>query len=214
MAQWSIGIDFGHGETSVAALNLAQLQVQTDVAVLELDNQKTQVTAIGRNAAGDVLIGQAALTTDDAHQTRIGFKADPSEASPETLALMRLYFHTLCAQHSTAARPLGRPGAGLCRDAVRLAGRPDEGRLSRSARQQYRAAGTIGARIAGRTASCPRNGAGHGRRTGRHVGRDRPGVADHRHHADDRAGGDAGGIRGRVGRVAHRKGAARPAGRG
>ena len=29
MAPWSIGIDFGHGETSVAALNLAQLQVQT-----------------------------------------------------------------------------------------------------------------------------------------------------------------------------------------
>ncbi len=98
MAPWSIGIDFGHGETSVAALNLAQLQVQTDVAVLELDNQKTQVTAIGRNAAGDVLIGQAALTTDDAHQTRIGFKADPSTASADALALMRLYFRTLCAQ--------------------------------------------------------------------------------------------------------------------
>ena len=72
-----IGFDLGHGESCLA---MTQADITTPEKVLEINNQDSIVTAIGRKD-GDVLIGNDAVSEIELEKFDIGFKSKPSEQS-------------------------------------------------------------------------------------------------------------------------------------
>ena len=93
---WSLGIDVGHGETSAARLSLRSIHMGTDVTSLEIENRKSIITAVGRTPTGEVLLGTAALTRDDALDVRAAFKAEPSRLGPGERRSLQTFFRAVC----------------------------------------------------------------------------------------------------------------------
>ena len=96
MIEWSVGIDVGHGETSAARMSLTNLFVGTDVTSLELDNRKSIITAVGRTADGEVLIGKMALVRDDALDVHAAFKAAPGRLEAADRRALQAFFRAVC----------------------------------------------------------------------------------------------------------------------
>jgi hypothetical protein len=96
MSEWSVGIDVGHGETSAARMSLKNLLVGTEVTSLEIDNRKSILTAVGRTAAGEVLLGKTALIRDDAIDVHAAFKAEPTRLGATDRRVLQAFFRTVC----------------------------------------------------------------------------------------------------------------------
>jgi hypothetical protein len=96
MTEWSVGIDVGHGETSAARMSLRNLLIGTDVTSLEIDNRKSIITAVARTPSGEVLLGKAALTRDDAQDVRAAFKAEPARLGPGERRSLQTFFRAVC----------------------------------------------------------------------------------------------------------------------
>ena len=74
-----IGFDLGHGEFSLA-------EVSTDLGhqpqTIEICNQESQITAIGKDKNGNIVIGRNAMRRTDSNWFEISFKKKPSLCSP------------------------------------------------------------------------------------------------------------------------------------
>lgn len=91
-----IGFDLGDGDTAIAKLSISN---DSDPKMLDLFEQKKQVTAIGRDSAGNTYIGEQAVTFDGVTRLHISFKEKPNLSSsyPEALlkSYMTQYYHLL-----------------------------------------------------------------------------------------------------------------------
>lgn len=71
-----IGFDFGHGETAIACV---PIEGESTVSMLEVNGQKSQITAIASNQAGQVFIGENALVELTVDAIHIMFKTRPGK---------------------------------------------------------------------------------------------------------------------------------------
>lgn len=69
-----IGFDIGHGETAVARIALTPL---AKPQILEIDGEKCQVTAVGRLADGQIVVGEQVFRDPRVSEIRLGFKKRP-----------------------------------------------------------------------------------------------------------------------------------------
>jgi hypothetical protein len=95
-AEWSLGIDVGHGETSAARASLANPSVATEVTSLEIDNRKSIITAVARASTGEVLLGKSAVIRDDATDVHAAFKAEPTKISVIQRRALQTFFRAVC----------------------------------------------------------------------------------------------------------------------
>ena len=83
-----IGFDLGHGEFSLFQVS----DEQNDSAkCIEINNKKSQITAIAVKDTGEILVGNKAITTYDEAVITVGFKRKPGE-NPNLDRLVGLFF--------------------------------------------------------------------------------------------------------------------------
>jgi hypothetical protein len=70
-----IGFDLGHGESALARAVLEGNRSQ--VQDLEVNNARSQITAVGYHPQEGILIGEAALTTENVVELAVAFKCNP-----------------------------------------------------------------------------------------------------------------------------------------
>ncbi|ACK71672.1 conserved hypothetical protein [Gloeothece citriformis PCC 7424] len=70
-----IGFDLGHGETAIAKAIVDSIEPPQ---MLEINNQKHQITALGRHPRLGYLVGEQALIQAGVTELKIGFKQKPS----------------------------------------------------------------------------------------------------------------------------------------
>jgi hypothetical protein len=105
-----IGFDLGHGETAVARISL---DGNTAAEILEIENRRSQITAIGRlpdkgKDKAIVFIGEKVLRIEGIIDARIGFKVRPP--IPPDLAIALRDFLAECNRYLIAKRRI-RGGA-------------------------------------------------------------------------------------------------------
>ncbi len=83
-----IGFDLGHGEFS---LFQASDEQNDSARCIEINNQRSQITAIAIRPDGGILIGNRAITTYDDAAITVGFKRRPGE-NPDFERLIGLFF--------------------------------------------------------------------------------------------------------------------------
>lgn len=74
----TIGFDLGHGETAVAKAKVESIETPE---MLEINNKKVQITAIGWHPDLGTLVGDQALIQAGVTQLQIGFKQKPNNYS-------------------------------------------------------------------------------------------------------------------------------------
>ena len=70
-----VGFDLGHGETAVAKAKVESIETPQ---MLEVNNKKVQITAIGWHPELGILVGEQALIHAGVTQLQIGFKQKPN----------------------------------------------------------------------------------------------------------------------------------------
>ncbi|MDJ0555323.1 MAG: rod shape-determining protein [Microcoleaceae cyanobacterium MO_207.B10] len=70
-----IGFDLGHGEFSLAEVWMGS---RNEPEIIEINNKRTQVTAVGKNNTGKIIIGENAIRQADVQSLEISFKKKPS----------------------------------------------------------------------------------------------------------------------------------------
>jgi len=70
-----VGLDLGHGETAVAKAKVESIETPE---MLEINNKKVQITAIGWHPDLGILVGEQALIHAGVTQLQIGFKQKPN----------------------------------------------------------------------------------------------------------------------------------------
>ncbi len=70
-----VGFDLGHGETAVAKAKVDSIETPQ---MLEINNKKVQITAIGWHPELGILVGEQALIYAGVTQLQIGFKQKPN----------------------------------------------------------------------------------------------------------------------------------------
>jgi molecular chaperone DnaK (HSP70) len=86
----TIGFDLGHGETSVAKAVVDSIEPPQ---MLEIDNKKTQITALAWHPKLGYLVGEQALIQAGVTQLKISFKQKPND-DPDNRETMRTYMAT------------------------------------------------------------------------------------------------------------------------
>lgn len=86
-----IGLDLGHGETAIAQ---AYIGKNHDPEMLEIYNQKSQVTALAQKVNGQYVIGERAVRQPGATALDIGFKWRPS-VRDEKNAQLRIFMEVI-----------------------------------------------------------------------------------------------------------------------
>jgi molecular chaperone DnaK (HSP70) len=71
----TIGFDLGHGETAVAKARVESIEPPE---MLEINNKKVQITAIGWHPELGYLVGEQALIQAGVTQLQISFKEKPN----------------------------------------------------------------------------------------------------------------------------------------
>jgi molecular chaperone DnaK (HSP70) len=74
----TIGFDLGHGETAVAKARVESIEPPE---MLEINNKKVQITAIGWHPDLGYLVGEQALIQAGVTQLKISFKEKPNNDS-------------------------------------------------------------------------------------------------------------------------------------
>jgi len=90
-----IGFDLGHGETAVAKAKVDSIETPE---MLEINNKKIQITAIGWHPELGTLIGEQALIQAGVSQLQIGFKQKPNNYPNYRQTIRRFlatYYHLL-----------------------------------------------------------------------------------------------------------------------
>ncbi|HEY9598441.1 MAG TPA: hypothetical protein V6D33_12305, partial [Cyanophyceae cyanobacterium] len=91
----TIGFDLGHGETAVAKARIESIEPPE---MLEVNNKKVQITALGWHPELGYLIGEQALIQAGVKQLKISFKQKPNSDSTyrETISkFLETYYHIL-----------------------------------------------------------------------------------------------------------------------
>ena len=70
-----VGFDLGHGETAVARAKVESIETPQ---MLEINNKKVQITAIGLHPDLGILVGEQALISAGVSHLQIGFKQKPN----------------------------------------------------------------------------------------------------------------------------------------
>ena len=86
----TIGFDLGHGETAVAKAKVESIE---SPEMLEVNNKKVQITAIGWHPELGTLVGEQALIHAGVNQLQIGFKQKPNN-SPNYRKTIRSFLET------------------------------------------------------------------------------------------------------------------------
>lgn len=86
----TIGFDLGHGETAVAKAKVESIETPE---MLEVNNKKIQITAIGCHPDLGTLIGEQALIHAGVTQLQIGFKQKPNN-DPKDRQTIRSFLET------------------------------------------------------------------------------------------------------------------------
>ena len=90
-----IGFDLGHGETAVAKAKVDSIETPE---MLEINNKKIQITAIGWHPELGTLIGEQALIHAGVSQLQIGFKQKPNNYPNDRQTIrsfLATYYHLL-----------------------------------------------------------------------------------------------------------------------
>ena len=90
----TIGFDLGHGETAVAKAKVESIETPE---MLEINNKKVQITAIGWHPDLGTLVGDQALINAGVTQLQIGFKQKPNNPnSRQTISsFLETYYRLL-----------------------------------------------------------------------------------------------------------------------
>ena len=86
----TIGFDLGHGETAVARAKVDSIE---SPEMLEINNKKIQVTAIGTHPNLGTLVGEKALMHPGVTRLEISFKQKPNE-DPNYRRTIRSFLET------------------------------------------------------------------------------------------------------------------------
>lgn len=86
----TIGFDLGHGETAVAKAKVESIEPPE---MLEINNKKVQITALGTHPDLGYLVGEQALIQAGVTQLKISFKQKPSN-EPNYRETMRSFLET------------------------------------------------------------------------------------------------------------------------
>ncbi len=86
----TIGFDLGHGETAVAKAKVESIEPPE---MLEINNKKIQVTAIGTHPKLGTLVGEQALIHPGVTRLKISFKQKPTD-DPNYRQTIRSFFET------------------------------------------------------------------------------------------------------------------------
>ena len=91
----TIGFDLGHGETAVAKAKIDSIE---SPEMLEINNKKIQITAIGWHPDFGYLVGEQALIQAGVTQLQIAFKEKPNNSPNYTKTIrnfVKTYYHLL-----------------------------------------------------------------------------------------------------------------------
>ncbi len=90
MHKETIGFDLGHGETAVAKANVESIE---SPEMLEINNKKIQITAIGTHPRLGTLVGEQALIQPGVTKLQISFKQKPNN-DPNYRQTIRSFLET------------------------------------------------------------------------------------------------------------------------
>jgi hypothetical protein len=82
-----VGLDLGHGDFCLYAVKVAS----TDAQCVEINQKKSQVTAVGFGPDGTIAVGQAAVLDPDCKELAIGFKRRPEVGSGHSRFLQSFF---------------------------------------------------------------------------------------------------------------------------
>jgi hypothetical protein len=100
-----VGFDLGDGESAVAECQVAGTG---DPDVLKIvDNRQSFLTCIGRDKNGQLLIGQAALSSSNASTVRLTFKRRPNAGFSDSRELAKAFFQEVILRVANAGCPIG-----------------------------------------------------------------------------------------------------------